>query len=477
MISSPSLPPNPPRRLSVWTKLAYGSGDMGAAMTGNILIFFLFYFFTNVAGLDAALAGLVLLISKIWDAVNDPLVGVLSDRTQSPWGRRYPWMLGGALPFGLLFVLQWLVPTTDQWGLFGYYVAIALFFNMAYTAVNLPYTALTPELTQDYNERTSLNSFRFAFSLGGAILSLVLAQVIFGVISDQQAQYLYLGGAIALLSTLPIFWCVFGTWHQTLPATRSPAKAGLAPPLTLWAQIRIAFGNQPFLYVMGIYLFSWLAVQVTATIIPLFVVDWMGLPEEAFIQVALVVQGTALIWLFIWGAVSERLGKKAVYFMGVGVWILAQAGLLFLQPGQVTLMYLTALMAGVGVSTAYLIPWSMLPDVIEVDELQTGERREGIFYGLMVLLQKMGLALGIFLVGQALDWAGFVEKVAGQPAPLQPPSALLAIRIAIGPLPTLCLLAGLVLAYFYPLTKECHAEVLLRLQERRSQHSPPKHNL
>jgi glycoside/pentoside/hexuronide:cation symporter, GPH family len=125
--------------------------------------------------------------------------------------------------------------------------------------------------------------------------------------------------------------------------------------------------------------------------------------------------------------------------------------------------------AGFGVSVAYLIPWSMMPDVIELDELQTGKRREGIFYGFMVLLQKVGLALGLFLVGQALQWSGFVEKVSGQPTPIQPASALLAIRIAIGPLPTLALISGVILAYFYPITKEVHAEILLKLHDRRVQ--------
>lgn len=123
-------------------------------------------------------------------------------------------------------------------------------------------------------------------------------------------------------------------------------------------------------------------------------------------------------------------------------------------------------MAGIGVSTAYLIPWSMIPDVIELDELNTGQRREGIFYGFMVLLQKLGLALGLFIVGQALDQAGFIESVAGQSTPVQPESALLAIRLAIGPVPTVALIIGLFLAYFYPITREVHAEILLKLRER-----------
>lgn len=463
-----------PGKMNFWTKLAYGAGDLGPAITANVMAFFLLFFFTNVAGLSAGLAGTVLLVGKIWDAVNDPIVGVLSDRTRSRWGRRYPWMLWGALPFGLFYFLHWMVPqfssdpSANQWGLFWYYVWIGVFFNMAYTMVNLPYTALTPELTQDYDERTNLNSFRFAFSIGGSIFSLILAQIIFSVIADQGQQYLWLGGICAILSVLPLLWCVWGTYGRAEVMKRFAGEPETTESISLPEQLRIAFRNRPFLFVIGIYLCSWLAVQQTAAILPYFVVNWMGLSAQTFTQVALAVQATALVTLFAWSAISRRVGKRAVYFMGMSLWIIAQAGLLFLQPGQVGLMYLLAVMAGCGVSTAYLVPWSMIPDVIELDELQTGKRREGVFYAFMVLLQKVGLAAGLFLVGLALDAAGFVESTAGEPTPIQPDSALLAIRLAIGPIPTLVLIAGLVLAYFYPITREVHAEILLKLRERKA---------
>ncbi|RQH19872.1 MFS transporter, partial [Okeania hirsuta] len=107
-----------------------------------------------------------------------------------------------------------------------------------------------------------------------------------------------------------------------------------------------------------------------------------------------------------------------------------------------------------------------LPDVIDLDELNTGQRREGIFYSFMVFLQKVGLAIGLFLVGVALDIAGFIESVPGETRPIQPESALLAIRVAIGPLPTVFLIVGLLLAYLYPITREVHDEILLKLRER-----------
>ena len=459
-------------KLNLKTKLAYGAGDLGTAVTANILAFFLSVFLTNVAGLSAGLAGYIRLVSGIWDTVNDPFVGTLSDKTRSRWGRRHPWMLLGAIPLGIFFYLHWVVPrfsanpNTNQWGLFWFYVVVSVLFNTSFTAVNLPYTALTPELTRDYNERTSLNSFRFAFSISGSILSLVLAQVIFSKIKDNPAhQYLLLGGICAVFSILPTFICVWGTRERMAVVEQEHSAANVAP-LPLSEQLKIVFNNRPFLFVVGIYLFSWSAVQITASIIPYFVVSWMRLPQAVSAQLALAVQVTALVMLFVWGYISERVGKKAVYFMGMSFWIVSQAGLFFLQPGQVGLMYFLAVIAGFGISTAYLIPWSMVPDVIELDELRTGQRREGIFYGFMVLLQKIGLAVALFLVLKALGWAGYISS-SGNTIPAQPPSALLAIRLAIGPLPTVCLIIGLVLAYFYPITREVHAEILLKLKERR----------
>ncbi|KAM3096609.1 MFS transporter [Phormidesmis sp. 146-35] len=474
MNNSDDLPIALSEKLSLSEKLAYGAGDLGPAITANVLGVFLLIFFTNVAGLKPGMAGSILLISKVWDAINDPIIGVLSDRTRSRWGRRHPWMLFGAVPFGIFFFLQWVVPrfsndpTANQWGLFWFYVGISIVFNSFYTAVNLPYTALTPELTQDYDERTSLNSYRFAFSISGSILSLILALGIFALFKgDSSKQYLVLGAVCAVLSVLPLYWCVWGTRKRVAITERQRQEVTTEASLPYLEQLKIVFSNQPFLYVIGIYLCSWLAVQNTVSVIPYFVKNWMRLEDADFTKVVIAVQVTALAMLFVWGGVSKRYGKKAVYFMGMAVWIIAQIGLFFLQPGQNLLLYVLAIMAGFGVSTAYLIPWSMIPDVIELDELQTGQRREGIFYGFMVLLQKVALAIGLFIVGWVLQKSGFLETVSGQPDPIQPDSALWAIRMLVGPAPLVVLLIGVGLAYLYPITKEVHAEILLKLQERK----------
>jgi GPH family glycoside/pentoside/hexuronide:cation symporter len=461
-------------KLDLKTKLAYGAGDLGPAITSNIAIFYLLLFFTNVAGIPPGLAGSILMIGKIWDAVNDPVVGVLTDKTQSRrWGRRLPWMFYGAIPFGLFFFLQWIVPqftpnqSSNIWPLFWYYVAIGIMSQAFFTIVNLPYTAMTPELSQDYDERTSLNSFRFTFSIGGSILSLIFAQIVFAVIREPQQQYLVLAAICTVISVLSLYWCVYGTRKRILAFESKRIQLEQPAEIPFIEQIKIAFSNKPFLFVIAIYLFSWLGVQITATVIPYFVIYCMKLKDSQVPTVLIAVQGTALLMLFVWSYLSKRFGKKIVYFLGMTLWIIAAAGLFFLQANQIGLMYFMAVMAGCGVSTAYLSPWSMIPDVIELDELQTGQRREGVFYGFMVLLQKFGLAFGLFIVGNALQASGFRETIAGQSTPIQPDSALSAIRIIVGPVPTICLILGLILTFFYPITREMHAEIMFKLQERR----------
>ncbi|KAB8332458.1 MFS transporter [Scytonema tolypothrichoides VB-61278] len=462
-------------KLDLSTKLAFGAGDLGTAIAAMIGISYLSPFLTDVAGLDPKLAGQTQLIGKVWDAVNDPMVGVLSDRTQSQQGRRYPWMIWGAIPFGVFFFLQWIVPhfsqneNANQWGLFWYYTAISILFNAFYTVVNLPYTALTAELTQDYDERTTLNSFRFTFSIGGSILALVIGLVISLVIPNNRTQqFLLLGAICAIISVLPVYWCVWGTKKRAQAVANLHPETEQTVSIPLLQQLKIAFSNRAFLFVVGIYLCSWLAVQLTAGIIPYFVTSWMRLPQWHISLVLLAVQGTAMSMLFVWTAISRRYGKQAVYYMGMSLWMIAQVGLFFVQPGQVVLMYFLAVIAGFGVSTAYLVPWSMLPDVIELDELKTGQRREGIFYSFIVFAQKICLGIAVNIVLQQLGNAGYIRPTNEIPITIQPDSVLEVIRFSIGPIPAIALICGLVLTYFYPITREMHAQILLQLQERQN---------
>ncbi|WP_373540751.1 MFS transporter [Chamaesiphon sp.] len=467
----------PIEKMTFSTKLAYGAGDVGGAVIGILLLSYLSPFFTDVAHLAPGLAGATQLIVRVWDACIDPFIGIWSDRgdifgakIKAKWGRRYPWMLFSAIPFGMLFVCQWLIPfpESNQWGMFWFYTLVSMLLGTFFTTYSLPYTALTAELTEDYNERTSLNSFRFTFSLGGSIVALLIARTVFQQVNDPAQQYLTIGIICAIISVLPIFYCVWGTQARAkLVNQYQSARIERTDPSPLMEQLRSVFTNRAFMCVVGIYLCSWFSLQLTAAIIPYFAVSCLGLPTADSPLIILAVQGTALVMLSVWNKISQRVGKKAVYFMGSGFWAIAQAGLFLLQPGQNVQLYALAILAGLGVSTAYLVPWSMLPDVIELDELETGQRREGLFYSFMAFLQKICLGVAVAVVLQSLEWTGYRHPTDLIPTPDQPPAVLLAIRLAIGPIPTISLLAGLVFAYFYPITRELHQQILLQLAERR----------
>jgi len=454
-------------QLNFTTKLAYGVGELGGAIPNNILVFFVLYFFTNVAGLNAGLAGSLILVGKAWDSINDPLIGWLSDKTRSRLGRRYPWMLIGAIPLAISFCLLWFTPPiTNQWLKFAYYNVIFIIYYAAVSSVWVPYSTLGAELTTTYNERTNITGFRSSFAIGGSIFALILAQIILDIVEAPQS-YLYMAGIASFISLLAVYLCVWGTYKRYKIIQNQREQIKREPPEPILRQIKIALSNKPFLCVVGIYLCSWLGTQVTAAVLPYFVVDWMQLPKNHFTQMALAIQGTALILMPFWSIMGQKIGKKAIYCMGIPGTIIAQAGFFFLQPGQTVLMYILSVMAGIGISVAYITPWAMLPDVVDLDELNTGQRREGIFYGFVVQTQKLCVAAAIFLVGKTLDWSGLIPTVATKAPPVQPESVLWAIRLIIGPIPTLVLIIGFVIAYIYPITKSKHEEIVLKLKERR----------
>ncbi|HYF66061.1 MAG TPA: MFS transporter [Herpetosiphonaceae bacterium] len=453
----------PSEKVPLISKLAFGAGDVGPAIATAIMGFFLLFFLTNVAGLSPGLAGSILLAVKGWDAVNDPIVGFLSDRVRTRWGRRRPWFLFGAVPFGLFFFLLWIVPGESAGANAWYYFVVLLLLDTAFSVVNVPYTALTPEMTSDYDERTSLNSYRFAFSITAGLIAAVLHQPIVDAFKpDLRAGYMASAGIWAVAATLPFFFAFWGTYERN--------DAPTAAVLGFWEGLGVTLRNRAFRYAVVIYLLSWLVVQTVQVLIIYYTNFWLRNPGLTAL-VILCVQGSALVWLFVWSKLSQRWGKQGVYYRGMAVWIAVSLLLFAVQPDWPDwAVLLLGALAGVGVATAFLIPWSLLPDVVELDELETGQRREGAFYGFFVFLQKLGVGLGIFLVGQVLEWSGYVAPPDGvDPATVaQPESALTAIRWMIGPIPALVLLAGIVAVRLFPITREGHERTLRELEARRA---------
>jgi GPH family glycoside/pentoside/hexuronide:cation symporter len=452
--------------------LAYGLGEVSRAVIQNIRVVVLLYFLTNVAGLNAGLAGTVLLMGRVWDGLNDPLVGWLSDRTQSRFGKRYPWIVAGAIPLGLLTFLQWVVPpfATEspyhQIYLFGYYTLIALLFDATFTAVIVPFAALVPDLAQDYDERTSLVSFQVGFSIVGGIGILLLAQLIFARVPSPTQQYLWLGasgGAIAVVALLLSVWGTYGKAHAQPTVHQPPA----APPLpAIWHQVSLIFRQREFQIVTGIFVLAWVSIQSMVAILPYFIQSWMNLPVQQVTQLVIAMQITALVSLPLWRRLSQRVGKRGVLRWGLPLAILGELGLSLLRTGQTGLMYGCALAIGLGLATVYLMPLAMLPDVIDLDELRHGQRREGLFYSLMMQMQKFGLGIALFLLSQGLSWGGLLSTTGDQPVPVQPPSLLPIIRLEIGLIPALVMTLALALAWHYPITQAQHQAIQIQLQTK-----------
>jgi glycoside/pentoside/hexuronide:cation symporter, GPH family len=375
-------------------------------------------------------------------------------------------MLGGVIPLAISAVLLWTVPPFgSQWGIFAYYIVLSLFAFAAFTVVQLPYTALAAELADDYDERTDLIGMKSAFSIGGSIISLLMAQAVFARVADPARQFFILGALSASLAVVIIGLCVAGTYRRYWQVQRSrPPLAASHEAPALLAQLRSVFSNSAFRQILGLYLCGWMSVQVTAAMLPYFVGAWMGLPATHFAQMALAVQGTAIAMLWGWDWVAKRTGKRTVFLMGAPLAALALGGLATVQPGQVVWMYTLAVVAGIGVATLYMVPFAMLPDVIDLDELNTGLRREGLYFSALVFLQKLGLAMALFISGQVLGWTGYVAS-----AETQPVAALNAIRLLIGPLPALLLAGGLWFCYRYPISRDRHQQILLALDKKRNQ--------
>jgi GPH family glycoside/pentoside/hexuronide:cation symporter len=445
------------QKLSLRTKLLFSTGDLGVAMPMAILTFFQLYFLTDVAGLRPAYAAWALAASRLWDAINDPLFGLLSDRIRTRWGRRRVLLLFGAVPLGVSYMLVWVVPAFDQVMLAVYYAIVFIIFDTAYTTVHVGYNALTPELTSDYDERSSINGYRMVFSIIGTLSAIIFATVLGWSIDDKQLLYRILGIGLGIIAIIPPF-IVFSITEEK-PAEELPEA------LPLKESLIFTLGNQPFRMVMGLYLLSWTTASIIAAVLVYFANYYMRIPDQANYFV-LAAQGSAIAFIPVIVKLSEILDKRRAFIIGSVSWMLIMLVISAIRADQVTLAYTLAILAGFGIATAYVVPWSMIPDVIENDQLESGQRREGAYYSFAAFFQKLATGIALWGMGQALAMTGYITPSVGNQLPVQPISAVNAIRFFAGPIPALLLFLAVLFATRYPITREAHMETLQLLAER-----------
>jgi GPH family glycoside/pentoside/hexuronide:cation symporter len=442
-------------RLPWYTKLFYGSADFGFAFVDSCVAVLFAIFITDIVGLPAKMAALAIFVGKSWDYINDPIIGYLCDRTRTRWGRRRPYLLFGFIPFGLSFLMMWWIPPfTNPWMLTAYYALAFFFFDTMVTVVTMPYFALTPELTQDYDERTSLTSYRMAFSLIGGLVAFVIPQMLIGETIPQNANRALMMGAIfAVTASLPLLLTFFGTREKQEYIDQEKP--------TLRESLQAARKNRPFIFAMGIFLFTWTAMSIIENQLFYFLEYRMGMEEEAPI-VAGTVFVVAILVLPFWIWASKKTDKRIAYIFGMLFLSAVMIILIFIPPslGLAIVLFLAA-MAGVGVSAIHVLTWAMIPDAVEVDQLESGARHEGMFYALVTLFRKVAVSIAIPLGLLLLDASKFSAN-----NPNQPESAVNAIRFLMGPLPSIFLLGGIIFAIFYPLSREAHRTTRAKIEAR-----------
>jgi GPH family glycoside/pentoside/hexuronide:cation symporter len=446
------------QKLSLGTKFQYGLADLGFALITSAMQFFLLFYYTDVAGINPALAGAALMVGKLtWDALNDPLFGYWSDRTRSRFGRRRIYMLIGAVPLGIAAWVMFSLPK----GLSGApaFFAVLLSFWLVdtfHTMTTTPYYALTPELTRDYNERASLTSIRMVFSVFGYILGAALTTILAGIFQgtglDLQQAWSATGavfGAVALTTTL----------ITTFSVKENPELAGEPSKLPPIKAVFTSFKNKPFIILMIAFILSSFSFTILTALVPYFIQYQLDMGDQVsfVLLVMLVMIGIFLIPAKI---VSDKINKGPSYALGLFIASVAVITSFFFPRGPTPLIYVVAAVAGLGFSAQWVFPWSMLPDVIEYDEKMTGERREGIYYGLWAFLTKFTSALGIAVSGWALGLFGYVPNVE------QTTQALFGIRLFFSVVPSLVILVSLPFLIWYPITRKSHSELLRELAER-----------
>jgi GPH family glycoside/pentoside/hexuronide:cation symporter len=443
--------------LSRRTKILYGVGDYGFAMTDNMVALLVAVFLTDVVGLRPYLAALAVFVGRSWDYINDPLFGYLSDRVRTRWGRRRPFLLLGALPYALTFALLWWRPPLDsEIALTVYYALAYAIYDSAVTMAMMPYYALTPELTDDYDERTSLTSYRMVFSILGTFTAFVLPLALIGSMRpENQGRITAVALLVGVMGAVPLLLTFFGTRE------RSDTQAQERPSLK--ESLLAARGNRPFLITMGIFLFTFTGLEIIASLMIYFLKYRMNLEEQSDLVFAVLFL-VALVSLPYWNWISRRWDKRRAYITGMVYLAIVMCLTVLIRPAWgLPMVILAAALVGVGFGCVQVMPWAIIPDVVEYDELQSGRRHEGMFYSLVTLFRKVSVSLAVPLTLVVLGWTGYVAN-----AEVQPPSAVLGMVVLVGVVPAALFLIGAFFARRLPITRQDFARVRQELERRRS---------
>ncbi len=450
----------PGARLSVREKAVYGFGDLLIAVRMSSFQFYLLPFYTDVVLLAPWLAGLGKMAGMVWDGINDPVTGYLSDRARTRLGRRRPFLLGAAVPLGIAFAALWSPPPGlgERLG-FAYLVVVFLVLDTAFSCYTTPYLALGAELSDDYHERTQLAASRAFFHLIGLFLGVAVPAAILARAAGSAGAFRVMG--VGMGAGMVAVALVTGALLREPPLLEHDAVR------LSWRSFTEGFAstlrNPSFRVLIATFALVLLGGGLYQMLVPYAFKYWLRRPELVG-RAPLAYMVASVLSLPLWTRLAHRLGKdRALRLCMLWAVIALGATPFALDPemGQFRTLVFVGL-AGLGNGGWIVLPAAITADVIDYDELHTARRREGAYFGVWTLVMKWGNAVASGVVGIALQLLGFVPNQA------QAPSTILGIKILYGPVPALLMLAAFCVFLRFPLTRERHEEVQAALVARRA---------
>jgi len=430
-------------------RIAVGWGLGGASLSAvDFAKILLLGYLVDYVGLSAILAGGMIAISKIYDAVIDPLVGVVSDQTKSRWGRRRPYLFVGALSCGAAYFMMFHVPLFKaQWAVAAYVFVSLIVYATAYALFSVPYRAMSAEITDNYHARSTLMSIGTVFFMIGSMAGTSTAPTLIGVFGGGR------GGHEAMSSIMGIATCAIGLLCFALtmgaPSRAPTATLPGAKAREIWSLI---YRNRPFFILTVSSIFRGLAFAFMNGSALFYVRRVLGVGDIWLGKFFLLITAACIVSLPAWVWISRKIGKRNAFLLGVVIYLPSQMSWFWAtatEPGWIFL--LRTAVAGVGSGALLAMGQSILPDTIEYDRRKTGLNREGIYAGFTTTVEKATTAFGIALVGVALDLTHYVKASDAQV--VQPQSAIDGIYFCFAVCPSvLLLLSGLVMLV-YPLTE------------------------
>lgn len=452
-------------KLSIREKLGYSLGDTASHFVWDLVGFWLLIFYTDIYGLSPALAGVIMFVGSIWDAVMDPVVGIISDRTSSRWGKFRPYLLFGSVPYAILAVMAFTTPEFGLNGKFAYALITCLLLRTAYAFVNLPYSSLSAVMTDDSNERAGLNTYRFIaayigqFIVTGAALYLVkwLGAIGNDGVVNQAQGYQYTVALFGVLS-IAFFLIAFATTRERVPQPKKQDSNVLK-------DFKYLFMNKAWIVLTCVGIVSFIMFAMQNAAIAYYFKYYIHNAEN--VQLFNVLGTVALIVaLPASKPLAKRFGNKAVYIMSSvvsGIFF----SLIFVAGDNLPLVYTFNILAKMAYAPAVPLLWTMLADVADYGEWKFNRRTTGLCFSASVLAQKLGWAIGAAAAGWLLSVTHFVAN-----ADVQSDTAMMGIRLLVSVIPGVLYASCALVMMCYNLDSATMAQMKDELEKRRESAMP-----